>query len=178
MEFTTKQMGQTFTSLTVPETPKYQNPTPVAVALVPVHAIDPNDGVLKMGLLVGRRGIEPKLGAFALPGGYIEYEDWRDAVCREVVEETGIRIPNPSTIKLVGVESVDQMKQLVIFGEVDCISEVDLHSFSATAECQEIKVIFSPENLAFDSHNKMVIDFFERRRINSGTREVSEQGVI
>jgi ADP-ribose pyrophosphatase YjhB (NUDIX family) len=126
-----------------------------------------------MGLLVGRRGIEPKLGAFALPGGYIEYEDWRDAVCREVAEETGIKISNPAAVKLVGVESVAQMKQLVIFGEVDCISEVDLNSFSATAECQEIKIIFSPENLAFDSHNRMVVDFFKRRKTNSETSQKS-----
>jgi 8-oxo-dGTP diphosphatase len=157
---TSHQTDLTFQSIKVPEVTKYQNPLPVAVALIPVQAIDPRDGLLKVGLLVGRRGIEPKLGDFALPGGYIEYEDWREAICREVMEETGIQISSTEGIKLLAVESVDQSRRLLIFGESTPISESALRQFEPTPECPEIKVLFAPELLAFESHTKIVREFF------------------
>uniref|UniRef100_UPI0011E4D6B4 NUDIX domain-containing protein n=1 Tax=Streptomyces sp. WAC05950 TaxID=2487419 RepID=UPI0011E4D6B4 len=63
----------------------YRNPLPVAVTLLPVEDADGT------GLVVITRTIEPALGGIALPGGFIDFgEDWRDAVVRELREETAI----------------------------------------------------------------------------------------
>lgn len=162
MEQTLHTNPSHFESMKVPQVPHYENPVPVAVALIPVQAVDPQDGILKIGLLVGRRGIEPKLGEFALPGGYIEYEDWRDAVLREVSEEIGIDLGSSEQVKLVGVESVDQMRRLIVFGETEVISAKALDGVMPTSECTEIRVIFAPQSLAFESHTKMVREYFAR----------------
>ncbi|MEI7488004.1 MAG: NUDIX domain-containing protein, partial [Chryseobacterium sp.] len=65
----------------------FSNPVPVAVALVPYN-----------NSLVGiRRGIEPRKGLLAFPGGYINTgETFKEALSREVLEETGITIPTES----------------------------------------------------------------------------------
>lgn len=64
----------------------YNNPTPVAVALV--RFVSPRGDVK---LLAVKRGIPP-IGGVAFPGGYInEGESAEVAVARELLEETGIK---------------------------------------------------------------------------------------
>ena len=164
--FTTQFLASSFEELKVPEPKKYENPTPIAVALIPVLARDPKDGVVKTGLLVGERGIEPRKGQLALPGGFIEYEDWRDALRREVFEETGISLPPTDTVELVQVESVEAGRRVLIFGKVPELSEESLSSFEPNPECPRIKVIFQPESLAYESHSHVALKFFEETRQN------------
>lgn len=65
---------------------------PYAPIFVTVDAI-----VVQSGhVLLVRRGAQPGKGLWAMPGGFINpYEVIRDAVIRELREETGIKVPEP-----------------------------------------------------------------------------------
>ncbi len=84
----------------------FKNPVPVAICLVPID-----------GKLVGiRRGIEPRKGFVALPGGYVNSgETWQEACCRELLEETGIKC-EPGLIQLFSAESAIDSNRILIFG--------------------------------------------------------------
>jgi 8-oxo-dGTP diphosphatase len=62
----------------------------------------------KSRLLLGRRGKEPNLGAWVIPGGGIEHgETWKDAARRELQEETGLDITpagdqQPYILEIIG----------------------------------------------------------------------------
>jgi 8-oxo-dGTP diphosphatase len=61
----------------------YSNPLPSAVALV---------REAKGGILLVKRGVEPGIGKWALPSGFIEENETPEqAVVRELLEETGIQ---------------------------------------------------------------------------------------
>ncbi|OYT59074.1 NUDIX hydrolase [Euryarchaeota archaeon ex4484_178] len=54
-------------------------------------------------ILLIKRGKEPFKGHYALPGGFVEYgEKVEDAVVREVMEETGLKV---KPLKIIGVYS-------------------------------------------------------------------------
>lgn len=139
----------------------YLNPTPVVVALVPVRAINPSSGALEIGLLTIERGIAPQIGHLALPGGYLEYEDWRAGLLRELLEETNIQIDDISCVTLRDAVSIDQNRKLVLFGSVPPIEEAHLGTFVANRECPRLEVIFEARQLAFATHTEMARRFFE-----------------
>jgi 8-oxo-dGTP diphosphatase len=65
----------------------YANPVPAAEAV----CFDPDGRVL-----LGRRAIDPGAGLWDLPGGFLnEDEEPLDALRREVLEETGLRLDDP-----------------------------------------------------------------------------------
>lgn len=78
---------------------QWKNPTPVAVAIIPVekivqyHVNGINLELFIHEVVYARRGIEPKLGMLALPGGFVnEMERLETGGKREVKEETGLDI--------------------------------------------------------------------------------------
>ena len=151
-------------SESVPQAPVqvFKNPIPVAVLLVPVVAVDPKDGIEKLGVLTVRRGIEPQKGFLALPGGYMGYETWRAAGRRELMEETGLVLAPETPIELLNIESVRESTRIIIFGETPPIREEALTGFLPNEEVQELQIIFGPEELAFSTHTDAVRDFFSR----------------
>lgn len=82
----------------------YQNPK-LVVGSIPVWE---RDGVLKVMLC--KRAIEPRLGYWTLPAGFMENEETTaDAAQRETVEEAGANIELLDLFSLVNVPHVHQV---------------------------------------------------------------------
>lgn len=129
----------------------YQNPLPVAVLVLPV-----DDGVLTI-----RRGIEPRKGQLALPGGFIDLgEAWRVACARELCEETGIKA-DPNAIELFDVHSAPD-GTLLVFGILPRVEAAALPKFVATNETTECVIVKETVDLAFPLHTRVLRDFFAR----------------
>lgn len=127
----------------------YRNPLPVAVVLVPV------DG----GLLLMRRGVAPRVGELALPGGYVNYgESWQAAGAREVAEETSVVI-DPATIMDFLVRSAPD-STLLIFGLAAPLLAAELPPFVPSAEASERLIARAPVTLAFPLHTDAMARFF------------------
>ena len=130
----------------------YQNPLPVAVLVLPV-----GDGVLTI-----RRGIEPRKGQLALPGGFIDLgEAWRAACARELREETGIEIDGDE-VDLFDVHSAPD-GTLLVFGVAPRVDEASLPKFAPTNETSECVIVREAIDLAFPLHTRVLGDFFARR---------------
>jgi 8-oxo-dGTP diphosphatase len=128
----------------------WRNPTPVAVAVVPVITAD------GLGVVVQRRDIEPARGQLALPGGFIEYgEDWRDAVVRELREETGLA-GVADQVRLYDVRSVPNGASLLVFGLLPARPAQALPAPAPTEEATEWLVTTEPVELAFSLHTEVL----------------------
>jgi 8-oxo-dGTP diphosphatase len=142
--------------------PTYHNPVPVVVALVPVRIANPSNHGSNVGLLTIERGIEPQKGQLALPGGFLEHEDWRAGLLRELCEETGLKGYNIAQVKIQGAHSVADNTRVVLFGLLPPVDESQLASgFSSTEECPRYQIITGPQELAFSTHTEMARRFFE-----------------
>lgn len=131
----------------------YVNPLPVAVLLLPV------DGAL----VTVRRGIEPRKGQLALPGGFINLgESWQEAAARELFEETQIRV-DPGRIRDFRVLSAPDGTVLV-FGEAEPLRAGDLPPFEPTEETAERVLLREPAPLGFPLHTRVVEEWFARGR--------------
>ena len=142
----------------------YRNPLPVAVLVLPV-----DDGVLTI-----RRGIEPRRGQLALPGGFIDFgEAWRAACARELFEETGI-VVSPESVELFDVHSAPD-GTLLVFGLAPRVASDELPPFEATTETSERVIVREPTGLAFPLHTRVLADFFrEPRRVASSDARLSK----
>jgi ADP-ribose pyrophosphatase YjhB (NUDIX family) len=127
----------------------YRNPLPVAIALQPVY------DTKGTALVVITRTIAPARGGIALPGGYIDdREEWRQAVVRELKEETGID---------AAMSSPDG--HLLLFGLLPERPAEGLPQSSATDETEGWHLLRRPEELAFPLHTLAVRAWFEGRYI-------------
>lgn len=118
----------------------FSNPVPVAIAIVP----------FKDKLVGIRRGIEPRRGQIAFPGGYINTgETFKQALSRELYEETGIRVSDESW-EIFHIGDSIQSNRILIFGICKAVNEIDLNFKSN--ETQSIELIEHDMALAFPLH--------------------------
>ncbi|MFI5546634.1 NUDIX domain-containing protein [Streptomyces sp. NPDC051815] len=137
-------------------TTAYRNPLPVAVTLLPVEDAEGT------GLVVITRTIEPALGGIALPGGFIDFgEDWRDAVVRELREETGITAP-ASDVTLADALS-SPAGHLLLFGLLPPRPADTLPASKPTDETTGWHLLRSPSPLAFPLHTQAAASWFAGR---------------
>ncbi|MCJ2513330.1 MAG: NUDIX hydrolase [Candidatus Thermoplasmatota archaeon] len=119
------------------------------------------DGIIKKGneiLLIRRRNI-PFKNSWALPGGYLEYnEKTEDAVIREIFEETGLFT---EIINLIGVYSDPKRDPrghtVSIIYELRIIKG-KLESGDDATDVNFFNLNNLPDNLAFD-HKKVIKDY-------------------
>ena len=146
----------------------YANPTPVAVALIPVGP----------GLLCVRRGTAPHIGKLALPAGFhVMGEDFRQGAVREVWEETGIRF-HPEDARVVAPEHGDGPDwdplfstpngNLLYFVELPAIMPRDIRLSGpelvehSLGETQELVIVDDFVDLAFPAHTRALHLFLRR----------------
>ncbi|MGX7670446.1 NUDIX domain-containing protein [Plantactinospora sp. DSM 117369] len=136
----------------------WRNPSPVALAILPVLTAD------GIGVVVQRRDIEPGRGLLALPGGFIDYgEDWRDALVRELREETGL-VADAETARLYAVHSVPAGGTILIFGVLPARPAESLPASAPTEESTEWLVLTEPAELAFATHTQVLAEFLAANR--------------
>ncbi|MFP4521522.1 MAG: NUDIX hydrolase [Fibrobacterota bacterium] len=130
----------------------YHNPTPAAVTVTE----DENGNILFI-----KRGREPAMGKWALPGGFIEaYEDPAAAALRELIEETGITGDSPELIGAYHQKDPLYESVLVLAYKTGIKG-------TAAPECGDDAVdakFFSPDKMPsppFNSHRKALTDFMK-----------------
>lgn len=140
----------------------WANPIPVSVVLVPVV----HGG--RTGLLVIRRGIEPRKGLLALAGGFLEeHETWQDGGAREVQEETGIVVDAKGLRPLWFTSTEPRPNRVLLFSVAAEVEASALPAFTANGETQERGVVFGvgglEEVFAFPLHVEAARRFFAER---------------
>lgn len=150
---------------------RWFNPIPVSVLLQPVfwHTRNPKRYEFKYGLLVGRRTINPKIGEFGLPGGFVLGDlTYEHAAMRECTEEITLAarhdypacVGSPSLwFSLPGDPS--QILSFALAPKAIPLSW--LESFTPNDECDAVDVIWEPQQLCFPSHTAAAQRFFEQR---------------
>jgi ADP-ribose pyrophosphatase YjhB (NUDIX family) len=134
----------------------YRNPLPVALALQPVYDTGGT------ALVVITRTIAPARGETALPGGFVDdREDWRQAVVRELKEETGIDAAARDVRLVDALSSADG--HLLLFGVLPERSAAQLPVSAPSDETDGWHLLRRPEELAFPLHTVAVKAWFEGR---------------
>lgn len=136
------------------ENKNWNNPIPVGVALVPV-IIDN-----KIALLGVVRGIEPKIGEIALPGGYTDsMEDSRTTMSRELKEEAGYDLGREHFQLLDSF--ITPNNRLLVFGVSKiAVNVADIDMTFTNPEVLRLAIIERDTPIAFPLHKQMIDHFF------------------
>ena len=138
------------------DTTVFRNPIPVAVGIIPIIN---NDN--KTGLLLVQRAIQPCVGEYALPGGFVDWgESWQQAVSREVFEETSLQT-DPEEFILANTYSIPNKTRILIFGYSKKIRHIDeLNTFKPSSETFALKLGFFNDKLCFSLHQEVYDQWF------------------
>jgi 8-oxo-dGTP diphosphatase len=132
----------------------FRNPTPVAGCIVE------HEG----GIVLIRRGVEPGLGMWGLPAGYMEWgESAEEAAARETMEETGLTV---RIGRLIGVYSFGHPLGIGS-GVLIFYVATTLDGLLAAGDDAMDAAVFPPdalpENIAFPTHRAAIADYLRQR---------------
>ncbi len=133
----------------------YQNPTPVAAALIPVAT---NDGVKLLSIV---RNIEPQKGKIGLPGGYVDkLETFEQAAARETLEETGLYLRKEDfSLMMSRTTATNNTLVFCVYSKIVNASDIDLN-FS-NEETQKIVLSSEEQEYCFSTHNEAAQKFWK-----------------
>lgn len=144
------------------KTEVWANPIPVSVVLVPVT----REG--RTGVLVIRRGIEPRRGKLAIVGGFLEeHETWQQGGAREVLEETGVKIDPGTLVPFWFTSTEPRPNRVLLFSIAAPLDAATLAPYVPDHETLERGLVFGPRGLedvfAFPLHVEAARRFFASR---------------
>jgi ADP-ribose pyrophosphatase YjhB (NUDIX family) len=107
-------------------------------------------------VLLGRRAIEPGLGMWDIPGGFLEaWEHPAAGAVREVAEETGLRVRTTSLLAVVMDTYHDQFYTLNVYYLAEVV-DGEMHAADDLAELRWFAADALPDEYAF-AHCRGVI---------------------
>ena len=136
----------------------YANPRAATVALI---------RNAKGEILVARRGKEPAKGTLDLPGGFVDnYETGEEAVAREVMEETGLK--------------VDEVKYLFSLPNIYPYSGIVVHTLDQFYECRindmsQISAMDDVADLMWIAPKEIKPELFGLTSINKGVKKYIDE---
>jgi len=118
-------------------------------------------------ILLVKRGSEPGKGKWSIPGGIVELgETVKEAIAREVEEETGLRVEAHSLIDVVNdLEPDEKGRWRYHFVILDFFVHLKGGSLHAGSDVLEVRWVSQDEIKSFDL-TKTFKEFFEK---NKGT---------
>lgn len=137
----------------------YEYPRAALTVDAVVFGLDEED----LKVLLIRRGIEPYLDKWALPGGFVRVEEsLEDAVRRELQEETGVAEVFLEQLYTFGAVSRDPRERVVTVAYYGLVKLSDHGIKAATDACDAAWFAVSEaRSLAFD-HDRIVATALER----------------
>lgn len=134
----------------------FRNPIPVAVGIL--SFVDEKD---RRGVLLVRRSIQPFIGGLCFPGGFVNWgESWREAISREVFEETGV-VSDPDEYVLKNVHSTPDNARILIFGYSKKVRQMEeIKGFVPSNETSELVIERAGGQLCFSLHQSVFDDWF------------------
>lgn len=143
-------------------TTHWQNPRPVAVLLQPVLS-RVQDGEVRRGLAIGRRSIEPFIGEWCLPAGFVEPgHSAEETAVKELEEELGLITPL-SGVRVVETKTIGTVVLILCITE-SLVTDFTHEPFTPNDEVSERRVIWQPEPLCFPYHTDVVTEWFKGLR--------------
>jgi len=134
----------------------YRNPIPSVVGI----------SIINEEILLVKRGVEPDIGSWCLPGGFMELgETTEGAIIRELYEEIGLKV-NPGEIITINTTIGG------FYGDVVVIAyEIELESkdFIAGDDALDVQYFSYDKlpNLTFYSHKLIIDRAFDKLKTNT-----------
>ncbi len=127
----------------------WDNPKPVTATIVEAQG----------GLVLVRRGCEPFINDWCLPGGFIEArESPEESAAREVFEETGLEVEIKD---ILGAFSPGRGINVIILFYLAKLIKGDMKAGDDACEVGIFKQHELPNNICFDLHRKMIRRYFD-----------------